>query len=200
MEECGSGDDTEGECWYPKCMEELVTVDEVGEEDDSIVEPDLPELQEEEHEEKEKEEEEPTPAKEENQESVSAPEAVTEETSRSKEPECTEAPSSHICLFPNQEFKSALEETAEPCASLTHTVETHTATAQVAPESTSETENVTDTHTGRTSEAEKKETPSGEKNQKRGVRVCVCTRMHIHTQRPQKKHKDSIKNKRNVIQ
>ncbi|XP_019905452.2 RNA-binding protein 20 isoform X2 [Esox lucius] len=40
-----SGEDTEGECWYPKNMEELVTVDEVGE-DDSIIEPDLPELQE----------------------------------------------------------------------------------------------------------------------------------------------------------
>ncbi|XP_045563896.1 RNA-binding protein 20 isoform X2 [Salmo salar] len=44
-EEWESGDDTEGECWYPKNMEELVTVDEVGE-DDSIIEPDLPELQE----------------------------------------------------------------------------------------------------------------------------------------------------------
>ncbi|KAL1005765.1 hypothetical protein UPYG_G00063710 [Umbra pygmaea] len=43
-EGCESGDDTEGECWYPKNMEELVTVDEVGE-DDSIIEPDLPELQ-----------------------------------------------------------------------------------------------------------------------------------------------------------
>uniref|UniRef100_A0A8B9HTQ5 RNA binding motif protein 20 n=1 Tax=Astyanax mexicanus TaxID=7994 RepID=A0A8B9HTQ5_ASTMX len=48
VEEWASGDETEGECWYPKSMEELVTVDEVGEEDDSIVEPDLPELQEEE--------------------------------------------------------------------------------------------------------------------------------------------------------
>lgn len=40
-----SGDDTDEECWYPKNMEELVTVDEVGE-DDSIIEPDLPELEE----------------------------------------------------------------------------------------------------------------------------------------------------------
>lgn len=41
-----SGDDSDEECWYPKNMEELVTVDEVGGEDDSIVEPDLPELEE----------------------------------------------------------------------------------------------------------------------------------------------------------
>ncbi|XP_053186641.1 RNA-binding protein 20 [Scomber japonicus] len=41
-----SGDDTDEECWYPKNMEELVTVDEVGGEDDSIIEPDLPDLEE----------------------------------------------------------------------------------------------------------------------------------------------------------
>ncbi|XP_061577409.1 RNA-binding protein 20 isoform X1 [Cololabis saira] len=40
-----SGDNTDEECWYPKNMEELVTVDEVGE-DDSIIEPDLSELEE----------------------------------------------------------------------------------------------------------------------------------------------------------
>uniref|UniRef100_A0A3Q0SLE3 RNA binding motif protein 20 n=1 Tax=Amphilophus citrinellus TaxID=61819 RepID=A0A3Q0SLE3_AMPCI len=39
-------DDTDEECWYPKNMEELVTVDEVGGEDDSIIEPDLSELEE----------------------------------------------------------------------------------------------------------------------------------------------------------
>ncbi|XP_036404189.1 RNA-binding protein 20 [Megalops cyprinoides] len=42
-----SGEDTEGEIWYPGNMEELVTVDEVGEEEDSIIEPDLPDHQEE---------------------------------------------------------------------------------------------------------------------------------------------------------
>uniref|UniRef100_A0A7N8YIL8 RNA binding motif protein 20 n=1 Tax=Mastacembelus armatus TaxID=205130 RepID=A0A7N8YIL8_9TELE len=42
--ECESGNDTDEESWYPKNMEELVTVDEVGE-DDSIIEPDLPELE-----------------------------------------------------------------------------------------------------------------------------------------------------------
>ncbi|XP_056265362.1 RNA-binding protein 20 isoform X2 [Pseudoliparis swirei] len=41
-----SGDESDEECWYPKNMEELVTVDEVGGEDDSISEPDLPELEE----------------------------------------------------------------------------------------------------------------------------------------------------------
>lgn len=45
MNELGSGDETDEECWYPKNMEELVTVDEVGGEDDSIIEPDLPELE-----------------------------------------------------------------------------------------------------------------------------------------------------------
>ncbi|XP_070842758.1 RNA-binding protein 20 [Chaetodon trifascialis] len=45
VKEWESGDDTDEECWYPKNMEELVTVDEVGGEDDSIIEPDLPELE-----------------------------------------------------------------------------------------------------------------------------------------------------------
>lgn len=44
MKECQSESETDEECWYPKNMEELVTVDEVGEDDDSIIEPDLPEL------------------------------------------------------------------------------------------------------------------------------------------------------------
>lgn len=44
MKEGESGEDTDEECWYPHNMEELVTVDEVGE-DDSIIEPDLPELE-----------------------------------------------------------------------------------------------------------------------------------------------------------
>ncbi|XP_007939795.1 RNA-binding protein 20 [Orycteropus afer afer] len=38
-----SGSEAEGESWYPTNMEELVTVDEVGEED-FIMEPDIPEL------------------------------------------------------------------------------------------------------------------------------------------------------------
>ena len=46
VKEWEGGADTDEECWYPKNMEELVTVDEVGGEDDSIIEPDLPELEE----------------------------------------------------------------------------------------------------------------------------------------------------------
>ncbi|XP_004612029.2 RNA-binding protein 20 isoform X1 [Sorex araneus] len=41
-----SGSEAEGESWYPTNMEELVTVDEVGEEEDFIMEPDIPELDE----------------------------------------------------------------------------------------------------------------------------------------------------------
>uniref|UniRef100_A0A096MFC0 RNA binding motif protein 20 n=1 Tax=Poecilia formosa TaxID=48698 RepID=A0A096MFC0_POEFO len=41
-----SAEDTDEECWYPRNMEELVTVDEVGGEDDCILEPDLSELEE----------------------------------------------------------------------------------------------------------------------------------------------------------
>ncbi|MGH0129067.1 UNVERIFIED_CONTAM: hypothetical protein FKN15_015666, partial [Acipenser sinensis] len=44
--ELESGSGTEGESWYPSNMEELVTVDEVGEEEDCIIEPDISELQE----------------------------------------------------------------------------------------------------------------------------------------------------------
>ncbi|XP_006880231.1 PREDICTED: RNA-binding protein 20 [Elephantulus edwardii] len=40
-----SGSEADGESWYPTNMEELVTVDEVGEED-FIMEPDIPELEE----------------------------------------------------------------------------------------------------------------------------------------------------------
>ncbi|ELW50499.1 putative RNA-binding protein 20 [Tupaia chinensis] len=41
-----SESEAEGESWYPTNMEELVTVDEVGEEEDFIMEPDIPELEE----------------------------------------------------------------------------------------------------------------------------------------------------------
>ncbi|KAM7073491.1 RNA-binding protein 20 isoform 3-T3 [Molossus nigricans] len=41
-----SGSEAEDESWYPTDMEELVTVDEVGEEEDFIMEPDIPELEE----------------------------------------------------------------------------------------------------------------------------------------------------------
>lgn len=44
-QDCDSGSEPEGDNWYPTNMEELVTVDEVGEED-FIMEPDIPELEE----------------------------------------------------------------------------------------------------------------------------------------------------------
>lgn len=199
--ECASGEDTEGECWYPNSMEELVTVDEVGEEDDSIVEPDLPELQEEEREEEREKEakedgecmekKEPTPAKVEKQEPVSTPDAATEDTLRSIQPDCPDAPPSHVCLFPSQEFKSALEETAEPSVpptSVTDVAETHITTALTTIESVCETEKITDTHTvsekGRTGETEKTVTQHVDENPKRGARA--------HTQRAQKKLIDTM--------
>ncbi|EHB09723.1 Putative RNA-binding protein 20, partial [Heterocephalus glaber] len=40
-----SGSEAEGDSWYPTNMEELVTVDEVGEDEDFIMEPDIPELE-----------------------------------------------------------------------------------------------------------------------------------------------------------
>ncbi|KAJ8360210.1 hypothetical protein SKAU_G00167350 [Synaphobranchus kaupii] len=43
-EEGGNDSEIEEESWYPQNMEELVTVDEVGEEDDDIIKPDLLEL------------------------------------------------------------------------------------------------------------------------------------------------------------
>lgn len=43
-QDCDSGSEPEGDNWYPTNMEELVTVDEVGEED-FIMEPDIPELE-----------------------------------------------------------------------------------------------------------------------------------------------------------
>lgn len=45
-EDWESGSEAEDESWYPTNMEELVTVDEVGEEEDLIMEPDIPELDE----------------------------------------------------------------------------------------------------------------------------------------------------------
>ncbi|XP_047559540.1 RNA-binding protein 20 isoform X3 [Lutra lutra] len=45
-QEWESGSEADGESWYPTNMEELVTVDEVGEEEDFIMEPDIPELEE----------------------------------------------------------------------------------------------------------------------------------------------------------
>eukprot|EP00064_Thunnus_orientalis_P010179 superscaffoldBa00001355_g10205 len=136
-----SGDDTDEECWYPKNMEELVTVDEVGGEDDSIIEPDLPELEEYTSSPKESAEkeavEEPTPtsslevqeaSKEKSNQEKSCGDAgdqpetsVTEKAgnvvtaTRPEEekltPVISEPPVTNLNDFPSEEFKAALEET-----------------------------------------------------------------------------------------
>ncbi|XP_030638736.1 RNA-binding protein 20 [Chanos chanos] len=128
-EEWESGDDTEGEFWYPKNMEELVTVDEVGEEDDSIIEPDLPELQEEaavehqaegptQHASSPKPSTEQAELGEQIQENRVAGEQAQEESSAQPSPgglsvdtSSTVQSVSELSHFPGQEFKAALEET-----------------------------------------------------------------------------------------
>ncbi|XP_069570691.1 RNA-binding protein 20 [Brachyistius frenatus] len=136
-----SADDTDEECWYPKNMEELVTVDEVGEEDDSIIEPDLPELEEcascpkesaaEESAEKrkspstsssevketsnEKSKEEKPREKPEEQVATTEKAANVLSPSSPKEqktnPVASEIPTTNLSDFPSEEFKAALEET-----------------------------------------------------------------------------------------
>ncbi|XP_055073930.2 RNA-binding protein 20 [Misgurnus anguillicaudatus] len=145
-----SGDDEEGECWYPKSMEELLTVDEVGGEDDSIVEPDLPDLQEEDlavetkeqpavnpklSEETSKQSEEPT---------VDPPtppplDLAPEESSSGAQPSPKEMSptislqdqsTSQINQFPTQDFKIALEQT---CTSTDMETQISTSTPAGAP-------------------------------------------------------------------
>lgn len=135
VKEWESGDDTDGDCWYPKNMEELVTVDEVGGEDDSIVEPDLPELEEFVSRPQEPTGEEageecippPTPSSLEVQETSSRDIGHPEETSVNKKPgnvisasspeeqmfsaTTPELPVTDLSDFPSEEFKAALEET-----------------------------------------------------------------------------------------
>ncbi|XP_034044538.1 RNA-binding protein 20 [Thalassophryne amazonica] len=134
-----SGNDTDGECWYPKNMEELVTVDEVGEEDDSIIEPDLPELEEyttKESGEENKEQRSPPTSTTEVQETseekshqakskeeaenkaepplTDNPEKVLSETStevKTLNPVDSVLPNTDLNDFPGEEFKAALEET-----------------------------------------------------------------------------------------
>uniref|UniRef100_A0A673GEP6 Matrin-type domain-containing protein n=2 Tax=Sinocyclocheilus rhinocerous TaxID=307959 RepID=A0A673GEP6_9TELE len=153
---CGRDDDSEGlesvddgeeESWYPKSMEELVTVDEVGGEDDSIVEPDLPDL----HEEDQRVEpsqstaespkpntKTPTEGEESTVDPLSLPllDLVPEESSGGAQsrpgetplrPSAPEQPVCQLNRFPSQEFKSALEETC----SVTH-MDTHIDTTMPA--------------------------------------------------------------------
>uniref|UniRef100_A0A8C2AQR0 Matrin-type domain-containing protein n=1 Tax=Cyprinus carpio TaxID=7962 RepID=A0A8C2AQR0_CYPCA len=139
-----SVDDGEEESWYPKSMEELVTVDEVGGEDDFIVEPDLPDLHEEDHRVKPSQltADSPkpnakTPA--EGEETTVDPptlpilDLVPEESSggaQSSPRERPSAPEQTVCqlhCIPSQEFKSASEETC----STTH-LDTHIDTTTAA--------------------------------------------------------------------
>lgn len=134
-----SGEDTDEECWYPKNMEELVTVDEVGE-DEIILEPDLPELEMHASDPKESVEEEkvkehialPTSSSTEqetsNQETSCgdagdhADTSITEKAGNHSaeisleenkpDPVAPELPITNFSAFPNEEFKAALEETS----------------------------------------------------------------------------------------
>ncbi|XP_028256646.1 RNA-binding protein 20 isoform X2 [Parambassis ranga] len=136
-----SGENSDEECWYPKNMEELVTVDEVGGEDDSIIEPDLSELEEfascpkesavqesvEEHTtppassvevqeaSKEKSMQEETVGEDENQAAAPVIEKAEHVSITFEDPKTnTAAPEQQIAdlsEFPSAEFKAALEET-----------------------------------------------------------------------------------------
>ncbi|XP_051763790.1 RNA-binding protein 20 isoform X1 [Ctenopharyngodon idella] len=159
----GSGDDGEEESWYPKCMEELVTVDEVGGEDDSIIEPDLPDLQEEDRrvEPSQSTTESPKPNAKtttEGEDTVVDPpileplDLVPEESSGGAQScpgetplksSAPEQPVSQLNQFPSQEFKSALEES---CTATDMDTQTNTATPAGPPNhsSTCESGKVTD--------------------------------------------------------
>ncbi|KAL1251072.1 hypothetical protein QQF64_018868 [Cirrhinus molitorella] len=158
-----SVDDGEEESWYPKSMEELVTVDEVGEEDDSIVEPDLPDL----HEEDQRVEpsqpttESPKPSTKtvtEGEETTVDPptllplDLVPEESSGGAQsspgetPLRPSVPEQAVCQlnrFPSPEFKSALEETCSTTHMDTH-VDTTTPAGPLNNSSTCESEKVND--------------------------------------------------------
>ncbi|XP_062845916.1 RNA-binding protein 20 [Trichomycterus rosablanca] len=167
VEDCASGDEIDS--WYPKSMEELVTVDEVGGEDDSIIEPDLPEVQEERVEEEEpgtekesapgdqpgttESAEEPVPNRDAGQEQVSDPDR----------PKCDELSRSRICFSPSQEIKGSLEESSEPRPSSTCA----TPEIRTPPPSACEV-----THTGgeeRTTAEPDKETQHVEENQNKHI-------------------------------
>ncbi|XP_050951634.1 RNA-binding protein 20 isoform X2 [Labeo rohita] len=159
-----SVDDGEEESWYPKSMEELVTVDEVGGEDDSIVEPDLPDLHEEDQrvEPSQSTPESPKPnvkTPTEGEETVVDPPTLTpldlvpEESSGGAQsspgetpvrPSAPEQPVCQLNRFPSQEFKSALEETCSTTHMDTHVVDTTTPAGPLNNNSTCESEKVND--------------------------------------------------------
>ncbi|KAI4893629.1 hypothetical protein NFI96_023764, partial [Prochilodus magdalenae] len=188
VEEWASGEETEGESWYPKSMEELVTVDEVGGEDDSIIEPDLPELHEEEVAEEPslaasspnprhvtetpalvgKTQEEPPPP----------PDTSLEDTSslsqtESREPAVSSSapdqPCSQLCLFPTQEFKSALEETSTQLhtpKAASDSLPNHNRACEMACEREKAVDAQTTSETVGPAQPEKKETQHIEEKQK----------------------------------
>ncbi|KAG1939927.1 RNA-binding protein [Pimephales promelas] len=168
-----SGDDGEEESWYPKSMEELVTVDEVGGEDDSIVEPDLPDLQEEDQrvepvlsatESPKPIAETPTKVEDTVVDPPTLPplDLVPEESSGGAQScpgetplksSVPEQPVSQLNQFPSHEFKSALEET---CTATDMDTQTNTATPAGPPNhsSTCESGKVTDLSNNEKKEAE----------------------------------------------
>ncbi|XP_072527445.1 RNA-binding protein 20 [Salminus brasiliensis] len=196
VEEWASGDETEGECWYPKSMEELVTVDEVGEEDDSIIEPDLPELQEEEEEQPAEKPtqpasspnanpsaEAPAPVETTPEELRPPPDAGPEDPSslsraESREPSVSSSaadqPCSQLCLFPSQEFKAALEEScpAEPPAS-SDSLPNHSSACEVVCEREKAADAETEGELGGPSQPDKKDAQNVEENESRDTHNSV---------------------------
>uniref|UniRef100_A0A3Q0SDD1 RNA binding motif protein 20 n=1 Tax=Amphilophus citrinellus TaxID=61819 RepID=A0A3Q0SDD1_AMPCI len=119
-----SCDDTDEECWYPKNMEELVTVDEVGGEDDSIIEPDLSELEEltscpkdSAVEQSVEERKSPSTSSLEVQQTFNDKSKTEKSCGDAKEedqktnPVTSELPASNLSECPSEELKAALEET-----------------------------------------------------------------------------------------
>uniref|UniRef100_A0A3B4CPL4 RNA binding motif protein 20 n=1 Tax=Pygocentrus nattereri TaxID=42514 RepID=A0A3B4CPL4_PYGNA len=177
VEEWVSGEETEGESWYPKSMEELVTVDEVGGEDDSIIEPDLPDLQEE-----EPAEEPSQPASSPNPNPSAEVPALAEKTqedlslAESREPSVSSSapdqPCSQLCLFPSQEFKSALEESSHTEPQTSRAAPDSPPSHGRASEMACEREKTADVQTAGEAvgpaQTDKKETQHIEENQRRG--------------------------------
>ncbi len=176
-------DDGEEESWYPKNMEELVTVDEVGGEDDSIVEPDLPDLHKEDQrvEPSQSTAESPKPNAKtptEGEETTVDPptlpplDLVPEESSGGAQaspgerPSAPEQPVCQLNSFPSQEFKSALEETC----SATHK-DTPTPAGPLNNSSTCESGKANDLSNDerKTAEMDNKEPCLKQDSQKKGI-------------------------------
>ncbi len=182
-----SVDDGEEESWYPKSMEELVTVDEVGGEDDSIIEPDLPDLHEEDQrvEPSQSTAESPKPNAKtptEGEETTVDPptlpllDLVPEESSGGAQSSPGERPSSPeqaVCQlnrFPSQDFKSALDETCSATRMDTH-INTTTPASPLNNSSTCESGKVNDLSNDerKTAEMDNKEPCLKEDRPKKGT-------------------------------